>query len=235
MFSTLILLTQSINITFDGPVNTERIRHFECFNVVRIVDRATRDNKDGTSDELSAHCNKLHNPRKEICLALVPSQVANITAQLAEKRRPDEICESLGYARHFGGGREITSERCARVVDLVRDNPASAPEEAAAKEPGLKLPKPFGKNGLTRLFGFSPACKSIAPEERIVCHVISRFVARADDLDSKATADEICEKLVTKHLIKIIAGNETVAAPKPVDAVPPPKAPAAAPEAEKER
>jgi hypothetical protein len=228
MLACLFLLAQSRNVTFDGAVNTDRVRHFECFNVVRIIDRATRSDKEATaiSDEVSAHCNKLPNPRKEICSAIIAASLANITAQLADTRRPDAICESLGYPRPFAGGREITAERCASVVDLVKAEPAPAEgDQGGKKVPLIKLPKPFGRRGIARIFGFSAACKSVAQEERLVCHVISRFVLRGQGIDKSTSSGAICEKLDAKHLIKIVAG--TGAAPPAVEK------PAAAPEAPK--
>jgi hypothetical protein len=192
----------------------ERVRHFECFNVIRIIDHAIRDGKSTSAitDELSSHCTKLADPRKNICQSIVPLHISNITTQLSDKKHPDEICESLGFIRHFSG-RVISTSQCVRFVNLTRFEVAAQTESSDEKKKSLlPLPRPFSKLGsvlskrsFRRFFGFSSVCKDVTADERIGCHVISRLVGRElpENIDRNVTNLEICQKLNDRHLIKL--------------------------------
>jgi hypothetical protein len=227
MLTLLLLLTTPAPEAEDSlraRTTEERVRHFECFNVVRIVEHSIRAGKDisAITEELSAHCEKLLDPRKNICRALVPAHVSNISDQLSAKQRPDVICESLGFARHFGGGRVVSKAQCIRYVDLARAeiNESKATEE---KDSGIHLPRPFSKltdafraGGLRRFLGLTSACKDVPGNEKIECHVIARLFNRAlrDSGDKDGTSAEICQKLNERHLIKL-SDEESPTTPAP--------------------
>jgi hypothetical protein len=202
------------------PISFERLRHFECFNIVRIIDHAVRDGK-GAADvttELTAHCAKLEDSRKNICTSLVPSKVAAITADVSNKTRPDVICEGLGYARPFGGSRQITAAQCAKYVELVRTELA-----AGGKDEKAHLPKPFkkregelGRGVFGKVFAGSAACKGVEGDERFSCRVIARLISRAlrSDVEKAKPASELCQNLGEKHLIKLVAEGAAEAKPQ---------------------
>jgi hypothetical protein len=112
----------------------DRIRHFECFNLVRVIQRETAAGKTelDVTNSLSTHCDRLDDIRKNICIAIVPGQVPKIVELLGEKKTPDVICESLGFTRTFGAGRVIPRDQCTSNVELIRKEYAKlAPEEKA--------------------------------------------------------------------------------------------------------
>jgi hypothetical protein len=111
-----------------------RIHHFECFNIVRSIERETKEGKTEAeiTSRLSAHCDHLEDMRKNICLSLIPSQIPRIAALIAEKKTPDVICEDLGFARNFGSGRLIRTDQCTKFVDLIRQDYAKRPKEGKA-------------------------------------------------------------------------------------------------------
>jgi hypothetical protein len=197
----LFSASKSANATID------RVRHFECFNVVRQVDHALREHKSANNltAELTAHCNRLRDNRQTICLSLVPSAIANITAQLSNKTLPGVICESLGYLRPFTGGRLVTPAQCEKFVEFGRSG--------LSKETSKHLPKPFQAKE-EKLRQVPAACKSLDADQKLSCHVIVRLVYRGlqSGLEKKDSAKEICQKLHNKRLIKLV--DTLPAAPK---------------------
>jgi hypothetical protein len=195
-FFFLFSFSSSDNITID------RLRHFECFNVVRQIDHGLREQKstETLNSELTAHCSKLRDDRQAICLSLIPSKIPNITAQILNKTLPVVICESLGYVQPFSGGRLITPAQCEKFVDLVRSEiPVSA------KNKSEHLPKPFQKKE-GKLLHVPTACRALDTNLRLSCHVIGRLVSRGlqGGLGKEDTSAEICNKLHGKHLIKLV-------------------------------
>jgi hypothetical protein len=221
MLSLLLLLSNCAPEADDSVrahTSEERLRHFECFNVVRIIEHSLHSNKSATAitDELTSHCAKLTDPRKAICEALVPAHIGNVTAQLSANQRPDVICESLGFVRHFGGGRVVSEAQCIRYADLARAELKESDNADAQKAPGDRLPRPFSKlagafrsGGFRRFLGLSAACKGVPAEERAGCHGVASLVSRglSEGIEKAATGEEICKKLNERHLIKLSDGE----------------------------
>jgi hypothetical protein len=212
MLSALVLLSASDlkNESLPGhPDLVQRLRYFECFNVVGIVERLLREAKQtaAISNELTEHCGKLPNSRKTVCLALVPASVDTIIAQVTNMTRPEAVCEGLGFKRPLTGARVFTAEQCAKYVDLLRAEPSDL---ALKKGP---LPKPFktktgelGKATLASRSGASAVCKGLPIEQKLACNIISRIVSHrfSADVQKGIPAAEICQKVHDKHLIKIV-------------------------------
>jgi hypothetical protein len=108
----------------------DRIHHFECFNIVRAIDRETHAGKtpEEITTALSTHCDRLDDVRKNICVSIIPNRVPRILELMAEKKGPDAVCEALGFSRSFGGGRLIAKDQCVKYVDLVREDHAKNPK-----------------------------------------------------------------------------------------------------------
>jgi hypothetical protein len=103
----------------------DRIRHFECFNIVRVIERESRANKSRPeiSSGLMTHCSRLNDFRQNICAAIVPGRITEALGLLEQKRRPDFVCEMLGYSRWFGNSRFVSEATCIKVIDEVRQLP----------------------------------------------------------------------------------------------------------------
>jgi hypothetical protein len=195
MLSLLVAFSTSRGDLSDAtsPALTSRLRHFECYNIVRIIDHNKKaGNADSYSvDYLSTHCARLQDFRRNICQTLVPSRFANISAQLAEKRRPHQICDSLGFARSAAAGSCVVSrDQCARFADKAKRETESGK---------AKLPKPFSRKTF-----YSKACKDVAPEERTNCFLVSRLVTKSD-IKKEMSGAEICDYLEAKKFIKFEA------------------------------
>lgn len=201
----------------------DRIRHFECFNIVRMIDRMEHANKkeDEIKKALETHCEKLEDPRKNICVQIVPSQVEKINGLLKEKKRPDFICDSLGFSREFGHGRVISKEKCAALVDSVK----KSHEEASKGQdlpPALNGTKKLIHMNMTHEMLKAPwmhktlglgVCRTIEDhEERRTCHVVARFTMRLmhEEVEKGADSTAICEKLAEKKFIKFTEDQQTV-------------------------
>jgi hypothetical protein len=102
----------------------ERIGHFECFNIVRVIERENRANKSSAeiASGLSRYCEHLDHYRKEICEALVPRHIESALKMIKDQRRPDFVCELLGYSRFFGASRVIARDVCIQIIDDIRDS-----------------------------------------------------------------------------------------------------------------
>lgn len=113
----------------------ERMGHFECFNVVRSVERLVRGGKsvEEITKELDGHCEKVKDPRKNICVQIIPNQIGKIVDFVQEKKRPDYICDMLGYSFNFGSSRLIAKDKCMKYVDAVK----SGMSEAHDRRPSL--------------------------------------------------------------------------------------------------
>jgi hypothetical protein len=190
-----------------GPALEKRIRHFECFNIVRIIGHRKKTGKGDSeiTDNLTAHCAKLRPPRRNICEAIVPSRIDNISAQLASKHKPQDICESLGFARPPSARRFVPRDQCVKFAEKAKVQPDGLDVSGTNVSLKGKLPKPFGGRGLfSQLFGKPLLCKAAAPEERIGCYVVARLVIKGlrRDLTASMTGSEICDKLEEKKLIQ---------------------------------
>jgi hypothetical protein len=228
MFLALFLLSSSVPEPDSGALrahNEERLRHFECFNIVHRIRRQIKSGRsqENVTAEFTNYCDKLEDPRKNICLTLIPSQIPTIVTQLETQSHPDEVCQTLGFSRSSERARAVTKEQCTNIVGLVK----SAHESKDSKDTGSadtptnhSRSSFFGAVGLGRKFGRDPSgrplvsslsvCKEFPVDQKLLCHVISRVVSRRmhDELEKGTTADEICTKLDERKLIKILAPGE---------------------------
>jgi hypothetical protein len=186
----------------------DRIRYFECFNIVRIIEHSLKTGSDESArDRLSAHCDKLRDVRSDICHALIPSQIENITDHLKLGERAETICEGLGYSRVFGASRLISKDKCVSFVELARAAPV---EEGEQRDPLQQLPKPFkklqafGKDTLHTYFTGGRVCKDVPSSDRMSCHIVTRLVAKIlrDEAKAGVSSQEICNQLQVRRLIK---------------------------------
>jgi hypothetical protein len=174
---------------------------------VRIIGHRKRAGKveaDITAD-LTAHCAKLRAPRRNICEAIVPSRIDNISAQLAIKRKPQDICESLGFTRPPPARRFVQRDQCVKYAEKAKTQAEKVDAPGANESLKGKLPKPFAGRGLfSRLFGKVYGCRDAPADERVSCYVVSRLVVKGlrGDLRASMTGDEICDKLEAKKLVQ---------------------------------
>jgi hypothetical protein len=204
----------------------ERIGHFECFNIVRVIERENRANKSTAeiASGLSTYCKHLDDYRKEICEALVPRHIESALKMIKDQRRPDFVCELLGYSRFFGASRVIARDVCIQVIDDIRDSgdrenmkrPAVRRSddgerpiagEATRRKDGDQVGKEDGDT-TSRRRETTPhgprVCNRLDGEAKGACVAVWRVVSRGmrDELQSGATSDEICERLSERNLIQ---------------------------------
>jgi hypothetical protein len=194
----------------------DRIRDFECFNIVRIIEHGAKSaSAEDTRQRLNMHCDKLPDVRSEICHALIPSQIENISDQLNRGEHAEEICDSLGYSRVFGASRVILKDKCVGFVDLARAAAASA-EGEETEDPVDNLPKPFkmlpggGRDALRAYANGVKVCNDVSASDHMSCQIVTRLVAKVLRNEGKegTSSEEICEGLAARRLIKF--GDEKV-------------------------
>jgi hypothetical protein len=125
----------------------DRVKFFECMNVVRMAERTVRLGKESeVNATLAGHCTKLpDDKRKEVCNQLVPARIAEIVKQLGEHKTKDFICANLGFAHGFGANREIGKADCEKIVASVKkeiaENPGGLFRNRFGRSPHLIGPK----------------------------------------------------------------------------------------------
>ena len=106
---------------------SDRIRHFECYSIVRIVagELARLDEAD-VIGSLTKHCQKLRHLQKDVCNDIVSKRLPEIRFLLQQKKRPDQVCDAIGYNRSFLSGHTVSKRFCGIIVNrlrsAVRDN-----------------------------------------------------------------------------------------------------------------
>jgi hypothetical protein len=122
----------------DNP--DDRIRHLECFDIVRGVEHALQGGKKEPDmlGPLRDHCATLPDSRKNICTTIITIHLRGIIDLLQEKKRPDFVCDFLGYPRRFGTNRIIPNDNCVRIVEALRNE--SSYDNGRPEPPPLPLP-----------------------------------------------------------------------------------------------
>ena len=193
----------------------DRICHFECFNTVRVIERLLNDGKDAAfiKSNISAHCLKLQTPRNETCTKMA-GKVEKVIDHLQNGKRPDFICDQLGFTRHFRLPSDIPRSTCVTVVDAIKKNSQQSflphlkradklLEEPEKKQEGVHHMRPMNPfHPFTRRFG---VCQEFeTPKDKMICHMLTRVVMRdmhteiREGLESSA----ICDKMQEKGLVK---------------------------------
>jgi hypothetical protein len=198
--------------TAAAPQNVvdDRLRYATCSKFVGMIERESHGGKSEAeiAQAIGQMCLMLNDARRNICTTLVPGQLPHILSLLGARKRPDFICEMLGFTRGFAVGRLVRSDMCARIVDRIKNDPMSVsrpadsgpdpapllrrpavqPDEAAGES---RLPRidvdrrPFGLRGAAprkaglKLFRFGSAvCRDVEPAEKMTCHVLAKLVIR---------------------------------------------------------
>jgi hypothetical protein len=107
---------------------------------VRLIDHKSQGGRSESdiAEGLSAHCRRLDQQRLNICSTIIPDHIPRILELLRDRKRPDFICEVLGYARGFGSGRLISKDSCVRIVDVIRTEPGKdSVDRVLLKKPKL--------------------------------------------------------------------------------------------------
>jgi hypothetical protein len=99
----------------------DRIRHFECFSLVRIVSEelATQDDPN-VAGSMTKHCQKLGDLQKDVCNDIISKKLPDIRVLLRQKKRPDQVCDAIGYNRSFSSGHTVSKRFCGIIVDKLR-------------------------------------------------------------------------------------------------------------------
>ena len=190
----------------------DRVCHFECFNIVRQMERAVNDGKeaDTIKSEIGKHCEKLSAPRNETCKKMVDS-TDKVIGMLKEGKRPDFICDSLGYTRHFRLTTEIPKDKCVAVIDALkkRTHDTTFPRlpmgpKVLEDDEKKQIFKPIRGPLIpfARRFG---VCKDFEnPQDRMVCQIISRiaFHDMHKELEQGVESGAICDAMKEKGLVK---------------------------------
>ena len=131
MFALLVSLSlsfTSFNSSLFSRIHRQsRINHFECFNLVRVIDRELhRSNQTGTSDSidtfkknLDEHCSKIPEPRRSVC-SNISAKFDTIVDYLKDKKRTDFICTKLGFPRINSSKRIVSMEDCRKIVKAIK-------------------------------------------------------------------------------------------------------------------
>jgi len=204
----------------------DRLRHFECFNIVRVIEHESQSGKSEAeiTTGLTNHCNHLEDHRRNICETIVPSQIPRVLELLKDKKRPDFVCEVLGFARGFGSGRLVSKANCITIVDSIRKEPGDEPvrpkvlddeqmrervwTERDGRPVRMRFDRPddrFDRMLPMRLPRGPEICQAMDGDQKTVCMVLSRLVLRGmkEELRSGMSSEEICQKLEERHLIKL--------------------------------
>jgi hypothetical protein len=110
-----------------GPSSTvfvsDRIRHFECYSLVRIVsaELAAQDDTD-LIGSLTEHCQKLPDLQKDVCNDVISKKLPEIRVLLQQKKRPDQVCDAIGYNRSFSSGQTVSKRFCGIIVNKLRNS-----------------------------------------------------------------------------------------------------------------
>jgi hypothetical protein len=223
----MFFLSLSLSFSRLDP-HDDRHSQFECFEVVRIVDREFHGGKSATeiSSIVESRCASLYERRKNVCLGIASNQTQRIIDLLTEKKRPDFICEVLGYPSDSARERAISKEKCLKIVESFRSDtnetepeprplplrPIGLREDVARPVIAEGDPRPFGLRDTPRksfaerhLRHGPPVCRKVEPEDRMPCLILARFVKRgmAQELKDGASAGEICKKLEDRGMIRL--------------------------------
>jgi hypothetical protein len=207
------------------PVDSDdRIRRFECFNIVQRIRREVTAGK--TEADITVqfpdtiHCNTLQDSRKNVCLTLIPWKIPTIVSQLTKRQHPDQICQSLGFSRNFDIARSISKDRCVEYVGLFKKThtkSAVSTGNTTTASPKRDLMSRLRNLGRSGKLSFLPSfvsgltvCKDVASDQKMLCHIISRMVSGSmkEELDQGLSAEDICTKMVDKKLIKFSGADK---------------------------
>jgi hypothetical protein len=199
-----LLLAVSISITVpdsapgvfrDGP-----IRHFECFNIVRLADHARTmgPSADNVTAVLTSHCSKISGKRREVCGRLIPDKISFILAQLDLKTLPEDICTQLGFERAITRSRFMEKSTCISIMDQLKEDEKKKKSEGGGEPAKLpRLPGGALAGVQRRFFGAPVFCRTMETQERVSCQIVTRLALRKmkSELDAELDAAAICDKL----------------------------------------
>jgi hypothetical protein len=189
---------------------SESLRHFECFNLLRMLNHELHKEKNVSTltVDFTSHCSKLSDTRKNVCLSIFPSRLTFVVSELKENKQPDSICDSLGFPRNVFPSQVVSKSQCEKVVQLIRKEGKKAVNSdtnSLEKFPQTLKRGGFDRLSLNKLFGLSTVCKSIASEDRMSCLLISRKILQEfqEELDHGISEQEICAKMEAKKHFKM--------------------------------
>ncbi|OHT16025.1 hypothetical protein TRFO_13511 [Tritrichomonas foetus] len=121
------LLSLALSTGTENQVDrSSRISHFECFNIVRVIERELQHINQSSQipalrTKMAEHCEKLEGQRKDVCTKVTTEEsFAKIQEYLKQLKRPDFICTQLGYPRGATGTRVINTKVCSSIVNLIK-------------------------------------------------------------------------------------------------------------------
>jgi hypothetical protein len=230
----LALLTALASSSFDGTAEPEsRIRHLECFSIVRIFEHEIRQ-KRAPADivaDLSTQCTRLQGERKGVCLELLNKSASQIESLLGEQKRPDQICEEIGYARSFTPGYAVSRALCEEIVEHVRGHQGGARyrlpwksrfgarDSKEESDRDVRRPRVENEDSewerharghlssfrhvFQERFGARRLCRDVRGQLRAVCETITGFVMHGmnEELAREANSTAICDELAGRHLL----------------------------------
>jgi hypothetical protein len=197
-----------------GPPSDIRVGHFECFNIVRLVEHGLTVGRsiDNITDLLTSHCHKLSGTRKMICLTIVPDKIPPILTELEQKKHPEDICGALGFKRVITYSRAMTREKCVSIIDQLKvsekktEPVATVDQERSPRSAGgstIGYPKGFQR----KFFAVPKFCGEMEKDDRISCNIVTRVTMRKlkNDVDTGVSSGVICDKLQETNYVNFSA------------------------------
>jgi hypothetical protein len=193
-----------------------RIRHFECFNIVKLAETALNEGGSDASvtTALKYHCGNLSDVRQAICLELVPVKIQIILSDLRAKKGSEEICTDLGSPTLLHTVREVAKADCTKMIDSLKQDlknegdgslglPSAAGSDLSQLGNTIKsLSKQFVRRMTPRRFTF---CRAMDKESRITCNIVSRVALKLmkTELADGTESGEICTKLQKTGFLRL--------------------------------
>ncbi|OHT17176.1 hypothetical protein TRFO_41244 [Tritrichomonas foetus] len=206
--------------------DTAKVYHFECFNIVRQVEREIMHDGDIANVMLSLkeHCQKLPEKRKAICSSIIEEEKIKKVYQLIQnnQERPESICATIGYPRVFGGRKAISQSQCVQILDLIKEENEKMKQSRKAEDNfnkdndnndenddnhirgRPKSPRRKDRDSSHLIVG-TKVCNNFDEKDKMLCHIITRLAMRAarTEIEEGAESLAICKKLENQHLIQM--------------------------------
>jgi hypothetical protein len=181
-----------------------------------------------------------------VCLDIISQHIPKIQTLIGDKKRPDYVCDAIGFGLNFSGRSIVARSKCIAIVDEVRkpfesgrsrlwqSNSANVtrPQVLEVEEPispkklasevyarsGMFAQSGAGrgalKDFLRSVLHEPEACLPFKGDDRLTCHVISRFLSRRmhEEFGKGLDSSALCDRMVERHLISY-ASDEHVANP----------------------
>ncbi|OHS92953.1 hypothetical protein TRFO_12137 [Tritrichomonas foetus] len=189
----------------------DRISNFECFNIVRLVNRQIQSGSslNQTNTLIHDYCDKINGLRKEVCMSISKDKIPQIVALLHEEKTTEFVCDEIGYRkRSFGQRTPISLKDCEIVVDKIKSNFFLNSEKSKINNSQYEPTKEQFVSFLMRRFfvATGPICRDFPTETKLACYVISRIISKnfLPDISRRIPSKLVCKNLAAMHQIKIV-------------------------------